>query len=782
MNFLLRQNASKLFLFVIATCLTSLMVIGTLAVTTVSQVKIGSDLHDQIIDGKDLIADMSPPRAFIVESYQMAANLLDIETEKQAGVIAELNRGEKEFQDRLAVWAPELVEHKDDPSALKMFNLLLEDSRRPAEAFFNLVKEKYLPAIKAGNRELARDILVQEMQPAFEQHRKAILETIKIANAHNTTIAQNAAAAVTRSSRWLFSGIAGAIVFVLAIGTIMFRLIRTSEERNRDFTGRFNAIDRSQAVIEFKLDGTIITANENFLSVTGYTLDEIRGKHHSMFVKPELVVTAEYKQLWSELNAGQYVAGQFERFGRGGKQIWLQSSYNPIFDPSGKPFKVIKYASDITEAKKLEAAIAERQKAEELAAVEMRSRVNEILAVAERVAQRDYSVKLNVRGNDEIGKLGEGLARFFEDKQAAEAADQARAEQDRALAAETDRKVATVLDVVNAVAAGRFDIKVPTLGDDAVGQVASALRTAVASMRTALMEVRNVAETVSTASQQLDGVSREISSGAQSQASSLEETASSLEEITSTVKQNTDNAQQARQLANGSRDVAERGGAVVHQAVIAMEEINQSSKRISDIITTIDEIAFQTNLLALNAAVEAARAGEQGRGFAVVAAEVRNLAQRSASAAREIKVLIKDSVEKVQNGTQLVNESGQTLGEIVISVKRVTDIVAEIAAASKEQLVGIEQVNKAVSQMDRVTQANAAQTEEMSGTAGMLLSHAEQLSELVSGFELDEQPRDKGNKQKAKPSATARKSERETRFAPVTVDSIVSDTVNMLEF
>ena len=186
-------------------------------------------------------------------------------------------------------------------------------------------------------------------------------------------------------------------------------------------------------------------------------------------------------------------------------------------------------------------------------------------------------------------------------------------------------------------------------------------------------------------------------------------------------------------------------------------------------------------MLALNAAVEAARAGEQGRGFAVVAAEVRNLAQRSASAAREIKVLIQDSVEKVQNGTDLVNKSGQTLGEIVTSVKRVTDIVAEIAAASKEQLVGIEQVNKAVAQMDRVTQANAAQTEEMSGTAGMLLSHAEQLAELVGTFQLDDQARDKSNK-RDKPRSSSHKPDVEFRPAPVSVSAMMSDSPGVLEF
>ncbi len=310
---------------------------------------------------------------------------------------------------------------------------------------------------------------------------------------------------------------------------------------------------------------------------------------------------------------------------------------------------------------------------------------------------------------------------------------QQRADRERLDAQEQQRKVANVLQLVNEVAQGNFEIKFPDLGRDSIGQVASALEATVDAIRDSLTQVRDVSETVSTASEQLSSTSREIANGAQVQASNLEETASSLEEITSTIKQNSDNAQQARQLASGAREVAERGGSVVSDAVSAMGEINASSKRIADIITTIDEIAFQTNLLALNAAVEAARAGEQGRGFAVVAAEVRNLAQRSASAAKEIKNLIQDSVNKVQNGTELVNKSGATLNEIVTSVKRVSDIVAEIAAASKEQLSGVEQVNKAMSQMDRVTQGNAAQTEEMSGTSVMLLKHARTCQKMSAG-------------------------------------------------
>jgi methyl-accepting chemotaxis protein len=288
--------------------------------------------------------------------------------------------------------------------------------------------------------------------------------------------------------------------------------------------------------------------------------------------------------------------------------------------------------------------------------------------------------------------------------------------------------------VLNEVANGDFTRELSIDTKDEVGQMATALNAAVTSVRNALNGVRAVADSVASASQQLSSAADEISSGAEEQAASLEETAASLEEITSTVKQNGDNAQQASRLAAGSREVAEKGGRIVRSAVDAMGEITNSSKKIADIITTIDEIAFQTNLLALNAAVEAARAGEQGRGFAVVATEVRNLAQRSAAASKEIKGLIGDSVRKVEVGSEHVNQSGTTLNEIMGSVKRVTDIISEIAAASREQNTGLDQVNKAVSQLDQVTQTNAAQTEELSATAEALSEQAAELQALVAKF------------------------------------------------
>jgi len=298
------------------------------------------------------------------------------------------------------------------------------------------------------------------------------------------------------------------------------------------------------------------------------------------------------------------------------------------------------------------------------------------------------------------------------------------------------RPMREVEDVAMAVSSGDLTRQIDVRSDDEIGRVLQAIKSMNGNLRGITADVRTGSSNISQAAQEIAAGNDDLSQRTQEQASALEETASSMEEMTSTVKQNADNARQANQLAVGARAQAEQGGQVVSQAVAAMGEINTSSRKIADIIGVIDEIAFQTNLLALNAAVEAARAGEQGRGFAVVAAEVRNLAQRSAGAAKEIKGLIADSVEKVKVGSSLVDESGKTLTEIVDSVKKVTDIVAEIAAASQEQSAGIEQVNKAITQMDEVTQQNAALVEEAAAASRSAEEQGQKLVELISFFRL----------------------------------------------
>jgi methyl-accepting chemotaxis protein len=294
--------------------------------------------------------------------------------------------------------------------------------------------------------------------------------------------------------------------------------------------------------------------------------------------------------------------------------------------------------------------------------------------------------------------------------------------------------------IAQSVAAGNLTSRIHTTAHDETGQLLQALYGMNNSLANIVNEVRVGTDTIATASAQIASGNMDLSARTEHQASSLEQTAASMDELTSTVKQNADHAYQANQLAVSASEVAQKGRAVVLQVVDTMGSINASSTKIADIIGVIDGIAFQTNILALNAAVEAARAGEQGRGFAVVATEVRNLAQRSASAAKEIKTLIEDSVVQVSTGTQLVQQAGATMGEIVDSVERVTCIMADITAASREQTVGIEQVNQAISQMDEVTQQNAALVEEASAAAASLQDQAGKLAHVVSVFQLPAAP------------------------------------------
>ena len=849
----------------------------------------------------------------------------------------------------------------------------------------------------------------------------------------------------------------------------------------KEDTEKVAAIDKVQAIIEFNMDGTIITANKNFLGAVGYSLEEIQGKHHSIFVDSQFKASNEYQDFWRKLNNGEFESAEYKRVGKGGKEIWIQASYNPIIGKDGKPYKVIKFATDITQQKidnisntrirraldscaesclmvadenydlvytnkgvqdmfitaesdikksipsfsvdnvlgknidifhkdpsyqrsmldklsdtyktKLELGdrtfslivnpilseegarigtvvewtdkteeIARTEKEEKISAENARTRsaldvcqanvmmadenlnivylnnsVREMLTEAQPDIKKDlpsfdvsklmgfnvdgfhknpahqrgmladlkdvYNTKIVVGGRTfdlvatpvwqdqkrlgtvvEWKDLTDQLAFEAEQKRISDENTRVRLALDACSAntmiADNDQNViytneavsgmlriaesdvrkdlpnftaskvlgsnidifhknpahqrqmlsalkdtyrtqivvggrtfslianpiinpegerlgtvvewndrteevaverevdniiesagkgelslrATVEDksgffknlcmglnslmtisenvindtarVLDAMAHGKLDERIEADYQGIFGKLKQDANDTGERLTDVIGRIRESANTVSTGSTEIAQGNTDLSQRTEEQASSLEETASSMEEMTSSVRQTSENASHANNLAANAQEKAQKGGEVVSKAVGAMEEINTSSKKISDIIGVIDEIAFQTNLLALNAAVEAARAGEQGKGFAVVAGEVRNLAQRSAGAAKEIKDLIRDSVEKVDNGTDLVNKSGQTLAEIVEAVEKVNTMIKEISSASEEQASGIEQVNKAISQMDEMTQQNAALVEEASAASETMTEQAKNMLDLVGFFKV----------------------------------------------
>jgi methyl-accepting chemotaxis protein len=468
------------------------------------------------------------------------------------------------------------------------------------------------------------------------------------------------------------------------------------EVARHNMKGILDAINKSYATIELDLKGTIQTANDIFLRTMGYGLGEVKGKPHSMFIEPSDSNSTEYQTFWEQLGRGEHSAGQYKCIGKGGREVWLQASYNPVMDEVGKPFKVIGLATDITQQR--------------LALVEV-----EKLIKAASLGQLSQRIKTDIFTGD-LHDLTTSVNRLVD------SVTQPLREAQGALNALADNDLTKGM---TGIYQGEFE------------EMKRALNSALTNLTTTIATVRQTVGGVTVGAGQITDANQDLSQRTSQQAAALEQTSASMEEMTATVKQNADNAKQADQLAITARETADKGRAVTQQAVEAMEGINKSSKKIADIITVIDEIAFQTNLLALNAAVEAARAGEHGRGFAVVAAEVRNLAQRSATAAKEITGLIKESIQRVTDGSALVNHSGKTLEEIVSSVKRVTDIIAEISAASQEQAIGIDQVNKAIMSMDQTTQRNVGAVEETANTAQSMKEQANELQRQVQAFKIN---------------------------------------------
>ncbi len=529
-------------------------------------------------------------------------------------------------------------------------------------------------------------------------------------------------------------------IFIMAKRTVSKRNPSASTSQTEDLRQELEALRRSRAIIEFDMDGTIISANSNFLDLLGYTLDEVQGKHHQIFVEPGMRSSTEYQQFWDRLKQGEFTTGEFKRIGKDGKEAWIQATYNPVLDQHGHPVKVIKYAIDITDQKlrnaDFESQLNAIRKSQAVIEFEMDGTIldaNDLFLDAmgyslEEVKGRHHRMFVDAETQNSVE-----YAEFWAKLNRGE---YSRGEYRRISKTGHEVWIQGAYNPILGLNGQPF--KVVKYATDVTQRVK--LENEARQRREKTVEL--IHEVIESANQFAEGArviaesSANLSEGAQNQAASVEEMTAAVEEMSNAIQAISDGATSSRDQASKTAEIASEASATRNEAVDAMRLIEKSSEQITDIIQVISEIASQTNLLALNAAIEAARAGEHGLGFAVVADEVRKLAERSSEAAKEIAQLIKESSRRVSEGAERSEKVGKSLSDIGQAVNKTAEGITHIAEQTESQAASASQVKVAIQVVSETTESNAASAEELAASAEQLGAQSQTLQDLVSRFEL----------------------------------------------
>lgn len=722
-----------------AIAITSVVALGIVSHLLINNTSIGSAQSEVISKAEGLRSDILPPPIFMMEAMMKLQQLTSISPDRRTETIKDVNRLFDEYNERYNYWA----NSEELPEEIK--NYLKGDLNSTSREFIGLARDEVLPAASNGEEYLLRQSL-GKLAPLYEKHRATIDTLVKMADAFAASEHEKAILLV-RVYQWLFYIVALiAISLVFACSYFFSRRILSglgadpSELQtiaNAVANGNLNvnlpAIENKSSVLAAtaamvkSLRENLIKATENQRIRTSLdyasTNVMIAGIDHKI-IYVNKAAEQMFRAIESNLKVDLPGFSAEKIIGNGVDSFYKDKSHQDLVGGQVTSTRVSNISIGQYKFRLMASPIYDENNSLLGTVLEWLDRTQEMSAeieineVVEKAAQGNFAARINTQGKTGFFlKVADGL---------------------NALLTTIENGLTEVTRVLGAIAEGNLTQKMEGNYAGTFAELKIYSNNTTKSLSIILQDIRSAAEAIYSASSEIAQGNSDLSSRTEQQAANLEETSSSMDELTSTVKLNADNAKQANVLTKQASAVATDGGILIQQVVVTMNAINESAEKIADIISVIDSIAFQTNILALNAAVEAARAGDQGRGFAVVAAEVRTLAQRSANAAKDIKLLISDSVNKIEKGNTLVIESGNTMKDIVIAIKRVNDIMSEIATASSEQSTGIEEVSVAVAKMDEMTQQNAALVEEAAAAAESLQSQADQLTQRVAQFRLIE--------------------------------------------